>query len=29
MYPRNKFGIAIAKAGFNKEEAVFGSQLDY
>jgi hypothetical protein len=29
MYPRNKSGIAIAKAEFKQEEAVFGSQLDY
>jgi hypothetical protein len=29
MYPRNKSGIAMAKAEFNKKEAVFGSQLVY
>jgi hypothetical protein len=27
MYPRNKSGIAMSKAEFNKEEAVFSSQL--
>jgi hypothetical protein len=29
MYPRNKSGIAMAKAEFSKEEVVFDSRLDY